>query len=115
MLFYKAVEVNQSRIQEKEEKHNLTENVQEESALEEIASEERGSEESTLEESNGEEVFSESKTQQEPSDPEIRVLLMDSDYQSYYHASVTVCVDGVQMVYKQKIKNNRHFRLFWKP
>ena len=114
MLFYKAVEVNQSRIQEKEEKHKLEENVQEKCALEEIASEERGSEESTseestLEESNGEEVFSESKTQQEPSDPEIRVLLMDSDYQSYYHASVTVCVDGVQMVYKAEDQKQQTF------
>ena len=60
MLFYKAVEVNQSRIQEKEEKHNPAENVREESASEESASEE-----SILEESNSEEMFSESKTQQE--------------------------------------------------
>ena len=82
LLFYKAVEVNQSRIQEKEEKHNLTENVKEESALEEIASEESALEESIPEKNNPDEGFSESKTQQEPSDPEIRVLLMDSDYQS---------------------------------
>ena len=49
------------------------------------------------------------KRKQEPSDPEIRVLLMDSDYQSYYHASVTVCVDGVQMVYKAEDQKQQTF------
>ena len=104
LLFYKAVEVNQSRTQEKEEKHNLAENVREESA-----SEESGSEESILEESNSDEMFSESKTQQESPDPEIRVLLMDSDYQSYYHDSVTVCVDGVQRVYQAENQKEQTF------
>lgn len=129
LLFYKAVEVNQGRTQEKEEKHNAAEKVLGESVSGENVSEEGVPEKNAerkiipaekflagrawgerLSKKNApKEEMSENKIQQESSDPEIRVLLMDSDYQSYYHDSVTVCTDGEEIVYtKEKMEKQQN-------
>ena len=41
------------------------------------------------------------------SEPEIRVVLTDSDFQSVYHDSVTISLDEEETVYEAKILHGR--------